>query len=96
MLALLPTDTDSLINDIIEVDNYLATQKGYGIFSIDKKQRLMHAGMLVSSDYIGNSMNLTMSSAAIGATISLIVAQQAAMCAVIAASSAAASTSSSS
>lgn len=96
VLAMLPTDTDSLINDIIEVDNYLSTQKGYGIFGIDKKQRLMHAGMLVSSDYIDNPNNLTMGSAAIGATISLIVAQQAAMCAVIAASSAAASSSSSS
>ncbi|MBN7772303.1 DUF4003 family protein [Clostridium aminobutyricum] len=96
VLAMLPADSDSVINDVIEVDNYLSAQKGYGLFGIDKKQRLMHAGMLVASDYIDNPNNLTMGSAAIGATISLIVAQQAAMCAVIAASSVSASSSSSS
>ncbi|MHC1723540.1 MAG: DUF4003 family protein [Aminipila sp.] len=96
VLAMLPVDIDSLINDVIQVDNYLSTQKGYGLFGINKKQRLMHAGMLVSSNYIDKPNNITMGSAAIGATISLIVAQQAVMCAVIAASSAAASSSSSS
>lgn len=96
VLAMLPTDNVSVINDIIDVDNFLTTQKGYGLFGIPKKQRLMHAGMLVTSDYMGDPNNVPMrsfavgaTSAAIGATMSLIAAQQAAMCAVIASASAA-------
>ena len=82
------------MTDIMEVDDFLAAQKGYGFFGIGRKQRLMHAGMIVASDYLGESG--TMQTAAIGATLSLIAAQQAAMCAAIAASSAAAASSASS
>lgn len=89
ILAMLPTDSDSVVNDIMDVDHFLSAQKGYGIFGIPKKLRLMHAGMLVTSDHIGNPNNSTINSAAIGATLSLIAAQQAAMCAVIASTSAA-------
>lgn len=95
VLALLPAEQPQICQDIMEVDDYLSGQKGYGVLGVGKKQRLMHAAMLVSSDYIGQSGNQTMSSAAIGGTISLIAAQQAAMCAAIAASSAAAAGSSS-
>ena len=77
-------------DDMLEVDDFLAGQRGYGAFGIGKKQRAMHAGMLVTSDYLAQSDNVSMKSAAIGGTISLIAAQQAAMCAAIAASSAAA------
>ena len=96
VLALLPADLHSVMTDIMEVDDFLSAQKGYGILGLGRKQRLMHAGMLVSSDYIGQTDTLAMHSAAIGGTISLIVAQEAAMCAAIAASAAAASASSSS
>ena len=78
----------------MEVDDFLSGQKGYGFFGLGRKQRLMHAGMLVTSDYIGRSD--AMNTAAIGGTISLIAAQQAAMCAAIAAASAAAASSGSS
>ena len=94
VLAMLPADRSAVVTDIIEVDNFLSEQKGYGFFGVGKKQRLMHAGMLVTSDYLGESG--TMQTAAIGGTISLIAAQQAAMCAAIAASSAAAASSASS
>ncbi|MFV0518529.1 MAG: DUF4003 family protein [Aminipila sp.] len=90
VLAMLPEESDDIIMDLIDVDGFLSNQKGYGMFGIDKKQRLMHAGMLVASDYIGNSNNLAMSSSAINAAMSLVAAQQAATVAVIAASSAAA------
>ena len=94
-MALLPVSVDALTRDMAEVDEFLSSQRGYGIFGLTKKQRLMHAGMLISSDYIGGQ-NLSMSSAAISGTISLIIAQQAAICAAVAASSAAAASSSSS
>lgn len=95
VLALLPVELSRVMEDMMEADDFLAGQKGYSILGLGRKQRLMHAGMLVSSDYIGDSGNQTMHSAAIGGTISLIAAQQAAMCAAIAASSAAAANSSS-
>lgn len=94
VLAMLPEDLDVIVTKLIEVDNFLAGQKGYGIFGMDRKQRLMHAAMILCSAYIDQSGDHTMHSAALGGTISLIVAQQTAMCAAIAAASAASSASS--
>lgn len=94
ILATLPVDRSTVMTDMMEVDDFLAGQKGYGFFGIGRKQRLMHAGMIVTSDYLDQSD--TMQTAAIGSTISLIAAQQAAMCAAIAASSAAAASGASS
>ncbi|MBP3333084.1 MAG: DUF4003 domain-containing protein [Clostridia bacterium] len=85
--AMLPTDIKYVMNDIIDVDDFLSGQKGYGFFGLDSKQRIMHAAMIVVSDYIGQSE--LMSGAVIESTLSLVAAQQAAMCAAIAASSAA-------
>lgn len=93
VLASLPVDRDALISDITETANFLSGQKGYGFFGIGKEQRLMHAGMIVTSDILGRSD--TMQTVAIGSTISLIAAQQTAVCAAIAASTAAAAASSS-
>ena len=89
VLAILPADQTAVMADVMEVDDFLSGQKGYGFFGPGRKQRIMHAGMLVTSDYIGQSD--TMRTAAVGGTLSLIAAQQAAMCAAIAASAAAAS-----
>lgn len=90
VLALLPVKTEDIMRDVMEVDDFLAGQRGYGFFGLRRKERLMHAGMLVTSDYIGTAGQPAMQSAAIGGTVSLIVAQQAAMCAAIAAASASA------
>ncbi len=92
VLAALPVERECVIQDVIDVTNFLAGQRGYGILGLTKKQRIMHAGMIVTSDYMKGDQ--TMSSAAIHATLSLIAAQQAAMCAAIAASSAAAASAS--
>ena len=95
-LALLPESAQTIVEDILEVDKFLSGQKGYGILGPGKKHRLMHAGMLVGSDYIGGGDDKAMSSAAISGAIALIIAQQIAICAAVAASSAAASSASSS
>lgn len=94
VLAMLPAEQNTVMADIMEVDDFLSGQKGYGLFGFGRKQRIMHAGMIVSSDYIGASG--VMKNVVIGGTLSLIAAQQAAMCAAVAASSAAASSNSSS
>lgn len=79
-------DLSEAVDDILEVDKFLETQKGYGVFSIDKGTRLMHAVMLVSADYTGGST--ASSTAAVATTLAMVAAQQAAMCAVIASSAA--------
>lgn len=99
VLALLESDPagqDKVMEEIMEVDDFLADQKGYGILGIGRKQRLMHAAMIVTSAHMEIESTQTMRHAAIGGTVSLIAAQQAAMCAAIAASSAAAASSASS
>lgn len=87
-LALLPVEQRVLVEDIKAVDAFLADQKGYGFFGLDKKTRLMHAAMIVSADYTKNENTEI---AAMAGTLAAVAAQQAAMCAVIAASAAASS-----
>ena len=96
VLALLPAKLETIAEDVAETDAFLAKQKGYGFFGFSRKQRLMHAGLIVASDYIGENAELKMGAAAVGGTIALIVAQQTAICAAVVAASAAASNSSSS
>lgn len=82
-LAMLPCGIEETARDLIEVDSFLSKQKGYGFFGAGKKQRLMHAGMLVVSERTENTK--TMQGIAAGSTLSMVVAQQAATCAAIAA-----------
>ena len=84
---MLPADLDAIADDTVQTAEFLADQKGYGILGMTKRQRLMHAGMIVTSDYMADSTS--MQTAAVSSTISLIIAQQTAMCAAIAASAAA-------
>lgn len=90
-LALTGASIDALTHDMIEVDDYLKTQKGFGAFGIGAKQRLMYAGMLVMCDAIPVAQ--TMEVAALNGVVALVIAQQAAICAAMAASSAAAASS---
>ena len=94
VLAILPIDLSQIMNYIMELDVFLKGQKGYGFFGCDRRQRLMHAGMLVVSDYMKQEDSTMMSTAAVSSTISLIVAQQTALCASIAAANAAAASNS--
>ncbi len=92
VLALLPTDIDTIVDDIIEAADCLCLKSGYGRWGrFDNKQLLMHAGMVVSSAYI-NSSNQTMNCTAISSVISMIAAQQAAMCVIIASTAAVSAT----
>ena len=89
VLAMLPADPDAVAEDTVQVAEFLAGQRGYGILGMGSRQRLMHAGLIVTSDYL--DQNASMQAAATSSAISLIVAQQTAMCAAIAASTAAGS-----
>ncbi len=80
-LSIQEVQLDTLIEEIREVDEFLSEQKGYGLFTIDRTTRLMHAVVLVSNSYMANSVT---DAAAMNGTFSMIAAQQAAMCAIIA------------
>lgn len=93
VLAMSGGNLSEITEEVAEIDEWLAGQKGFGFFSsITGKQRLMYAGILAGRDYMRED---TLQTAAVNGTISLIVAQEAAMCAAIAASSAAAARASS-
>ena len=94
VLALSDGAKDKMIQEIVEINNWLSRQKGFGFFStVTTKQRLMYAGIVIQREYINTD---AMQSTAVNSTISLIVAQEVAMCAAIAASAAATSASTSS
>ena len=86
---MVPADRQELVQDVLDVDAYLSQKKGYGVFGVGKKQRLMHASMIVTNAYMRHcAMELASSHRA----LALIAAQQAALCAAIAAASATAIT----
>ena len=84
-LSILQMDISAIIEDIMEVDGFLAQQKGYGGLGIDKKTRLMHAAMLVANDYSDENIVNTV---AVTSALVTMAAQQAAMCSIIAATAA--------
>lgn len=94
VLAMSGGNSDEIVQEITEIDDWLSQQKGFGFFSnITRKQRLMYAGIVAQRDYLNEEAIQT---AAVNGTISLIAAQEAAIYAAVAASSAAADSASSS
>ena len=93
VLALLPQGKAAVMAELSEIDTYLSMQKGYGFFGLTKKQRLMHAGMLLVSELLesecGEQKELYMNTMTNSAVAMMIAAQQAAMCAAVAATAAA-------
>ncbi len=86
-LVLMDIDVETLAREMMDADDFLKTQKGFGSFGIGAHQRLMYAGMLTMCEYMPDAQ--TMRVAALNGVVSLIVAQQAAVCASIAAAGAA-------
>lgn len=81
-VSILDTDNEKLRDTVLEIDSFLATQKGYGFLgSIDKKTRLMHAAML-TADLYGTAPNSH--TPATVSSLAMIAAQQAALCIIIA------------
>ncbi len=91
-LAMLQATPEELAKDIMEVDGFLANQKGYGFWSLDRKTRMMHAAMIVADEYVPHD---AVDRAALTGTISMVIAQQMAMCAIMASTIAASAASSS-
>lgn len=84
-LSIQSKDVAQLVQEVIEVADYLENQKGYGFFGATKKQRLMHATMLVCKAEGNNESSQIMNSTAISGTIAMIAAEEAALFAALAA-----------
>jgi hypothetical protein len=85
-LSLQTNDADETARDMLEADEFLSRQKGYGVFGLDRRTRMMHAAMIVSDMLSPNDQT---QAAALTGTLSMIAAQEMAMVAIIAASSSA-------
>lgn len=94
VLALLTNDPESLVDEVLEVSDWLKTQKGFGGFSLDKKTRTILASSLIAYQYMDDS-EVTFEKAVLANSIqTLIIAQQVAMSAAVIAASAAATSAS--
>lgn len=94
ILSLLPSDRDSLVDEVAETNDWLRTQKGFGAWSIDKQELLLFSSALVAIQHVENLRNGVLTTAISTSITNIIIAQQAAMAATAAASAAAASSSS--
>jgi len=79
VISLITGDIVKAADDIIEVSEYLKGQKGFGVFSISKDQRLMLAAGLVSDDYVDAMRKSLMSLTLMNSITSIIIAQQTAV-----------------
>lgn len=93
LLALATDDSDNTVKDIIEVNDFLLSCKGFGSLGIGKAQRLMHAAILVSQEYKKQCSENIMNMATINSVTSIIIAQYAVTAAIIASSTASSSAS---
>ncbi len=85
-------DADALVDEIIETAEYLKSSKGFGGLSMDKKQRLMFAAMLVGDAYSGD--NTLSSSSLINSTVAMVIAEEVAIMVCIMAATTSATTNS--
>lgn len=88
-LAMLDCSIEETVADLEAADQFLSEKKGYGFFGASRKERLMHAAMIIVGERSGEAYD--MNATAIGSAIAMIAAQHAATCAAIMSASAAAS-----
>ena len=57
-LAILKEDSKSIVSAILEVDNYIGSQKGKGLWTLGRETRLMISMMIVESLYCQSDRKL--------------------------------------
>ena len=70
-------DTDDLVDEIIETAEYLKNKKGFSGWSMDRKQRLMFAAMIVADAY--NADGAVTTNSAINSTVAMVIAEEVAI-----------------
>lgn len=92
-LALTTDHVDKIVEDIIEVNEYLQNSKGFGALGTGKAQRMMYSAILVSQEYKKCCTDQLMNMTSINSITSIVIAQQVAISAAVVASAAASSSS---
>ena len=96
VLAMLPATENDIVSDMLAVNEFLMSQKGYNtVFGFSKQMRLMHAALIVSTYHLGKTEIGAIGTATVSAQMAvaaqqtaIIAAQNAALCATIAANTA--------
>ncbi|MCR5104630.1 MAG: DUF4003 domain-containing protein [Eubacterium sp.] len=70
-------DNNILVDEIVEVSDYLKRSKGFSDWTLDNKQRLMFSAMLVGDSYSENRS--LMSSSAVSSTVAMVIAEEVAL-----------------
>ncbi|MDE7310427.1 MAG: DUF4003 domain-containing protein [Eubacterium sp.] len=84
VLAMTKVPVKEIVQELMEIDTWLAKQKGFGFWGgITAKQRMMYAGMLAQKDYVEE---LPLQAAAVSGTMAMVIAQETALCAALVAS----------
>ena len=96
LLALLPVEMDTLVQEIGEARDYLRAQKGFGSLSVATQELLQYAAAIIADEYAQSAKNGVLTAALSTGIANIIIAQQAAMIAMISAYAAVAASSSSS
>lgn len=73
----LNVDNNTLVDEIVEVSEYLKDSKGFGGWSLDKKQRLMFSAMLVGDSY--SESGSLIGSSAVNSTVAMVIAEEVAL-----------------
>lgn len=79
-------NTQQIVSDILKVNEFLLSSKGFGPLGTGKAQRVMYSAILVAQEYKKQCLNQIMDMATINSVTSIIIAQQVAVSAAIAAS----------
>ena len=74
VLAMTDMPVKEIIQEMIEIDEWLSKQKGFGLWSnVTPKQRLMYAGMLAQNENIRTD---AVRAASVGSMVAMILAQE--------------------
>ncbi|MGI5900420.1 MAG: DUF4003 family protein [Christensenellales bacterium] len=96
ILSILPADLNGLVNDVIETYEQLRTKKGFGRWTVTKRELLMLSSALVCFDHIAEENNQLLTTTLSTSITNIIIAQQTAIAVAVATSSSAAASSGSS
>ena len=76
----LDVDNNVLVEETVEVANYLKNIKGFGDWSLDNKQRLLFAAMMVGDSYNDSALrSSTTVNTTINSTVAMVIAEEVAL-----------------
>jgi len=88
VLALLPLDNTTILNDLDESQAFLRGQKGFSSLAVSRQELLLYITGIVASEYLGSAKSGVSTSVLSTAITNIIIAQQAALIAAISATGA--------